>query len=210
MARKKKETMTGPDGTVYDVAMLHPEIVEQDKLVREVFDIIEAAQRELMKAKNMVSQKVDDYLAKKAEKFGTTWKGSTTLESFDETCQLERKVTMISNYGDNVNLARQLINQYVDRLAENSEKTRSEDVRRAITESIAIIREAIRLDGTGKTNARKMKSLQKLNIQDEDFVKAMDILSKSEKDRRKKTYYLFHRQDDDGRKRSVVLNFNQL
>ncbi len=208
MARKKK--LIGPDGTKYDVSMLRPDIVEEDKIVQEVFDLLEAAQKEMIKARNVAVKKINEYLDAKASEYGAKWKGSATLKSFDESRRIDRKVTQARTYGSDVVMARELIDQYIDEQKKKASKTRSEEVKQSVEEMSALLREGIRLDESGNANAKRLEDLRKLNISDPKFKKAMEIVAGARKDGRKKTYYNFSYVGDDGKKQALVMNFNQL
>ncbi len=144
-------------------------IAPADKLRDEVvMGIIAAAreQRSQMAAfKIGAMQQINDFVDLSSEQYGVAWggtKGNVTLLSFDGRYKLIRAVGEHRKFDERIQAAKALIDQCIERWSDGA----SSEIR-------ALVDHAFRVSKSGHIDVNQVLSLRQLNIDDPDWLLAM-------------------------------------
>jgi hypothetical protein len=140
-----------------------------DKLRDEVVLAIIAAAREqraqLAAFKIGAMQQIADFVDLSAEQYGVAWggtKGNVTLLSFDGRYKLIRAVGEHRKFDERIQAAKALIDQCIERWSDGA----SSEIR-------ALVDHAFRVSKSGHIDVNQVLSLRQLNIDDPDWLLAM-------------------------------------
>ncbi|CAJ1870729.1 TPA: DUF3164 family protein [Aeromonas hydrophila] len=144
-------------------------IAPADKLRDEVVLAIIAAAREqraqLAAFKIGAMQQIADFVDLSAEQYGVAWggtKGNVTLLSFDGRYKLIRAVGEHRKFDERIQAAKALIDQCIERWSDGA----SSEIR-------ALVDHAFRVSKSGHIDVNQVLSLRQLNIDDPDWLLAM-------------------------------------
>ena len=144
-------------------------IAPADKLRDEVVLTIIAAAREqraqLAAFKIGAMQQIADFVDLSAEQYGVAWggtKGNVTLLSFDGRYKLIRAVGEHRKFDERIQAAKALIDQCIERWSDGA----SSEIR-------ALVDHAFRVSNSGHIDVNQGLSLRQLNIDDPDWLLAM-------------------------------------
>lgn len=144
-------------------------IAPADKLRDEVVLAIIAAAREqrsqLAAFKIGAMQQIADFVDLSAEQYGVAWggtKGNVTLLSFDGRYKLIRAVGEHRKFDERIQAAKVLIDQCIARWSDGA----SSEIR-------ALVDHAFRVSKSGHIDVNQVLSLRQLNIDDPDWLLAM-------------------------------------
>jgi hypothetical protein len=144
-------------------------IAPADKLRDEVVLAIIAAAREqraqLAAFKIGSMQQIADFVDLSAEQYGVAWggtKGNVTLLSFDGRYKLIRAVGEHRKFDERIQAAKALIDQCIERWSDGA----SSEIR-------ALVDHAFRVSKSGHIDVNQVLSLRQLNIDDPDWLLAM-------------------------------------
>ncbi|MFQ1973132.1 MULTISPECIES: DUF3164 family protein [Aeromonas] len=144
-------------------------IAPADKLRDEVVLAIIAAAREqraqLAAFKIGAMQQIADFVDLSAEQYGVVWggtKGNVTLLSFDGRYKLIRAVGEHRKFDERIQAAKALIDQCIERWSDGA----SSEIR-------ALVDHAFRVSKSGHIDVNQVLSLRQLNIDDPDWLLAM-------------------------------------
>ncbi|MFM5618463.1 DUF3164 family protein [Aeromonas veronii] len=144
-------------------------IAPADKLRDEVVMGIIAAAREqraqLAAFKIGAMQQIADFVDLSAEQYGVAWggtKGNVTLLSFDGRYKLIRAVGEHRKFDERIQAAKVLIDQCIARWSDGA----SSEIR-------ALVDHAFRVSKSGHIDVNQVLSLRQLNIDDPDWLLAM-------------------------------------
>ncbi|MGL6310982.1 DUF3164 family protein [Aeromonas veronii] len=144
-------------------------IAPADKLCDEVVLAIIAAAREqrsqLAAFKIGAMQQIADFVDLSSEQYGVAWggtKGNVTLLSFDGRYKLIRAVGEHRKFDERIQAAKALIDQCIERWSDGA----SSEIR-------ALVDHAFRVSKSGHIDVNQVLSLRQLNIDDPDWLLAM-------------------------------------
>ena len=144
-------------------------IAPADKLRDEVVMGVIAAAREqrsqLAAFKIGAMQQINDFVDLSSEQYGVAWggtKGNVTLLSFDGRYKLIRAVGEHRKFDERIQAAKALIDQCIDRWSDGA----SSEIR-------ALVNHAFRVSKSGHIDVNQVLSLRQLNIDDPDWLLAM-------------------------------------
>lgn len=144
-------------------------IAPADKLRDEVVMAIIAAAHEersrLAAFKINAMQQIADFVDLSAEQYGVAWggtKGNVTLLSFDGRYKLIRAVGEHRKFDERIQAAKALIDQCIERWSDGA----SSEIR-------ALVDHAFRVSKSGHIDVNQVLSLRQLNIDDPDWLLAM-------------------------------------
>jgi hypothetical protein len=183
------------------------EYVPQDDKVRDA--LVTELHKEAMKLEELIIDfkmkavtKIDAYLEElaKIKKVRENWKGNISLDSFDGSLRIERKIDETLGFDEKLQLVKTQVDKWVSvRLAGSDEALAK------------VISQAFNMDKQGKVNTSMLLKLLKLDIEDPEWKKAMRLLKESMSVRSSKQYINFKTKNstDTGEDWSnVCLNFN--
>lgn len=190
-----------PEGYMQDSAgrlvprdKVKPEHLMVDELVRELFGGATDLRKALSGFRLKAFEEIRTVLALIAEKYGTTYggqKGNITLTSYDGLKKLTIAMGDSISFGPELQAAKSLIDSCLGRWSKGAD----ENLRVIVTDAFEVGKE-------GKIRTDKILSLRRLNIDDEEWLRAMQAISDSIRIDATKAYIRFHernRPEDDFR-----------
>lgn len=143
----------------------------RNDLVLEIVGHAQAVNESIAKFKAQTAGDIQAFIETSAEKYGAKvggQKGNVTLMSFDGRFKITRAISERLVFDERLQVAKELIDQCIHKWAEGS----NAQIR-------ALIEHAFQTDKQGKINTARIFSLMKLDIKDEDWVKAMEAIKDS-------------------------------
>ncbi|PPD36762.1 MAG: sulfate transporter [Methylomonas sp.] len=154
-----------PEELIDEIDKLRDEVVQD--IVREA----EGLHSMISNFKRATFSNIQSFMELSAERYDVTWggtKGNVQLTSYDGRYRVELQVRDRIAFNEQLQIAKQLIDQCIHRWAEGS----SAKIR-------ALIEHAFQTDKMGRINTDRVLSLTKLKIEDADWQHAMDALQNS-------------------------------
>lgn len=182
------------------------QVKEIDKLRDEVVMGIVAGAKELQtsiaafksSAMAQVSDFVDLSSAEFDVKFGGT-KGNVTLMSFDGKYKVIRQIGEQRVFDERIQAAKSKIDECIKRWSEGS----SDQIK-------ALVELAFRVNKQGHIDVNQVLSLRQLNIDDPDWLEAMDAIADSIRVVGKTPYLRVYERQGDGQYKQVALDIAKL
>jgi len=205
-----QEAQTGSTTPMRQNAQGHwvPEnlIAPADKLRDEVVMGIIAAAREqrsqLAAFKIGAMQQINDFVDLSSEQYGVAWggtKGNVTLLSFDGRYKLIRAVGEHRKFDERIQAAKVLIDQCIDRWSDGA----SSEIR-------ALVNHAFRVSKSGHIDVNQVLSLRQLNIDDPDWLLAMQAAVDAIQVTGTSQYLRLYERDAQGRYIQMSLDLAKL
>ena len=181
-------------------------IAPADKLRDEVVLAIIAAAREqraqLAAFKIGAMQQIADFVDLSAEQYGVAWggtKGNVTLLSFDGRYKLIRAVGEHRKFDERIQAAKALIDQCIERWSDGA----SSEIR-------ALVDHAFRVSKSGHIDVNQVLSLRQLNIDDPDWLLAMQAAVDAIQVTGTSQYLRLYERDGQGRYIQMSLDLAKL
>lgn len=182
------------------------QVKEIDKLRDEVVMNIVAGAKELQtsiaafksSSMNEVSDFVDLSSAEFDVKFGGT-KGNVTLMSFDGKYKVVRQIGEHRVFDERIQAAKAKIDECITRWSEGS----SDQIK-------ALVNQAFRVNKQGHIDVNQVLSLRQLNIDDPDWLEAMDAIADSIRVIGKTPYIRVYERQSDGQYKQIALDIAKL
>lgn len=157
--------MRTPGGDLRPVEMVSPLDMMRDGVVRDLVSDAMAMAAALANFKRETFTTIHAFAAESAAKYGTTWggkKGNVTLTSFDGRFKVVLASSDNITFDERLQVAKSLVDQCINEWAETSRP-----------EIKVIVQQAFNTDKEGKVNVGAILGLQRLDIQDERWQRAM-------------------------------------
>ncbi|WP_429210597.1 DUF3164 family protein [Aeromonas veronii] len=181
-------------------------IAPADKLRDEVVLAIIAAAREqraqLAAFKIGAMQQIADFVDLSAEQYGVAWggtKGNVTLLSFDGRYKLIRAVGEHRKFDERIQAAKALIDLCIERWSDGA----SSEIR-------ALVDHAFRVSKSGHIDVNQVLSLRQLNIDDPDWLLAMQAAVDAIQVTGTSQYLRLYERDTHGRYIQMSLDLAKL
>lgn len=181
-------------------------IAPADKLRDEVVMAIIAAAHEersrLAVFKINAMQQIADFVDLSAEQYGVAWggtKGNVTLLSFDGRYKLIRAVGEHRKFDERIQAAKALIDQCIERWSDGA----SSEIR-------ALVDHAFRVSKSGHIDVNQVLSLRQLNIDDPDWLLAMQAAVDAIQVTGTSQYLRLYERDGQGRYIQMSLDLAKL
>lgn len=147
-------------------------------------------------------QRIDAYLEELAQtkKVRENWKGNISLDSFDGTLRIERKIDETLGFDEKLQLVKTQIDKWVANRLNGTDDALAK-----------VISQAFNMDKQGKINTSMLLKLLHLNIDDGDWKKAMRLLKDSMSVKSSKQYINFKLKTNSETGEdweNICLNFN--
>lgn len=150
-----------PESQVKDIDKL------RDQTVMEAADKLMTLKSSMIRLKAEVVDDINEFLAVSAEQYGVKLggeRGNLTLTSMDGAVRIDYKNSDTITFNEQIQVAKQLIDEYLDELTKDSNP-----------ELKTIVSAAFRLR-QGRIDVKSVLKLREYNISDERWKKAMDII----------------------------------
>jgi len=195
----KERTLTDAQGREIPVKVLHTEIVEKDAAVKKAMDCAIKLQERIISDKQKLIQTIEKYLNDAARRNNLEWKGNALLISFDEKYRVEMRFREKIQFGIELQLAKQKIDECIKAWSADSNDNLK-----------AIINEAFQVDKRGQLARYRIFALRRYKIKDPVWKEAMELIDKAILVTSTKQYISFAVRDEAGNYNRIVLNFSAL
>ncbi len=195
----KSRTLTDAQGREISVKVLNKDILDREKAVSKAMDHALKLQERIIKEKHSIIKIVEDYLNDVARRNNVEWKGNALLLTFDEKYKIEIRYREKIQFGIELQLAKQKIDECIKAWSENSNDNLK-----------AIINEAFQVDKRGQLARYRIFALRRYKIKDPIWKEAMELIDKAITVTSTKQYISFSVRDEAGNYNKVVLNFSSL
>ena len=195
----KERTLTDAQGREIPVKVLHTEILEKDAAVKKAMDCAIKLQERIISDKQKLIQTIEKYLNDAARRNNLEWKGNALLISFDEKYRVEMRFREKIQFGIELQLAKQKIDECIKAWSADSNDNLK-----------AIVNDAFQLDKHGQLARYRIFALRRFKIKDPVWREAMELIDKAILVTSTKQYISFAVRDDAGNYNRIVLNFSTL
>lgn len=155
-------------GDLRPVELVSPLDMMRDAIVQELVSDARGMAALLAKFKAKTFTDIHAFAAESAAKYGTTWggkKGNITLTSFDGRFKVVLAASDHIAFDERLQIAKSLVDECINEWAASSRP-----------EIKAIVQQAFDTDKEGKVNVGRILGLQRLDIQDERWQRAMQAI----------------------------------
>ncbi|MDA0148827.1 DUF3164 family protein [Vibrio sp. LaRot3] len=174
----------------------------RDDVVLAVVEKAKEAQQALAEFKVMAMNQIKDFVDLSAEeydvKYGGT-KGNVSLLSFDGKYKLMRAMGEHRTFDERIQAAKAKIDECIHRWAEGSDdKIKS------------LVEHAFRVNKQGHIDVNQVLSLRQLNIDDPDWIEAMDAIADSIQITGTSSYLRIYERQENGSYKQLALDIAKL
>jgi len=185
---------------------IHPDLIpgydkKRDRIVESLVNKALKLEIRMKEDKAKVNKGLDRLVESLAKETGTTpsQSGAITFNNFDQTMKVSVSVPGSIEFDERFSAAESLIHQYLDKLLTDADK----NIR-------ALVEEAFRRDKKNNLNRDSIIRLMKVNIKDEKWLKAMELIRESMHIAYGKSYIYMEVRPVNGEWRKIHLNFSSL
>lgn len=181
--------MRDPRGNLVPEANIKPIDRMRHDMVMELAKLAERQSADLKSFKKHVFQTIQSFLDLSAEQYGVRLggaKGNVTLMSFDGRYKVQRAVAEHIVFDERLAIAKELIDQCITKWSEGV----NDHIR-------TLVEHAFRTNRQGHVSTGAILGLRRLNIDDPDWLKAMDAIADSVTSNQTSTYVRFYERIGD-------------
>lgn len=174
----------------------------RDDVVQKIVERAKATQETLALFKTEAMQNVTDFVDLSAEEFDVKYggaKGNVTLLSFDGKYKVQRSIGEHRVFDERIQAAKAKIDGCITRWSEGS----SDQIK-------ALVELAFRVNKQGHIDVNQVLSLRQLNIDDHDWLEAMDAIADSIRVVGKTPYLRIYERLGDGQYKQIALDIAKL
>lgn len=187
------------DGDKVPIKYIDNNILKRHDIVEDVFGSVGKLQSEMARVKREVQGKVKTFLEETAAEYGEAWKGNATLNNFNQSKQIEVKISKRLTFDERLQVAKTKIDHCIKKWGQGSSQ-----------KIITLVNKAFNVDKKGNVDSKQILALRTLNFDDPDWKEAMDIISSAITIESTKEFIYFRVKNDSGVWINVPLNFHQL
>lgn len=178
--------------------------ISQDLKDRDVFvtkAIKKARQMNILITgfKRQIETDLASFLEDSAQREGEEWVGGTTLYNFSMDESITIKVAKKWTFDEKLQIAKSKIDRVISSRSEGSDEL-----------IVALVNRAFNVDSKGEVDAKQMIGLRQLKVDDPLWKEAMELIADSQLVQSTKTYFYFQEAGEDGKMKSIVLDFAAL
>lgn len=174
----------------------------REQVVENIYGKIKKLRKEMAEAKQDIIEEIQEFRNLAAEEYGVALgseKGNLQMTSFDGSVRIMLAINDSLTFTEGISTAQELINQCVIDWSKGGNQNLK-----------LMVDEAFRLDQSGNMDVKRILGLRRLNINDERWIKAMDIISDSIKVHSSKQYFRVHERDKNGDYRMLNLDIGTM
>ena len=197
---------TIPDGYMQDasgrlipMSLIAPIDMQRHELVLEIVGHAQEVSSAIEKLKTQTMGDIEAFIDLSFEKYNVQQggkKGNVTLTSHDGKYKVQRSISEKLVFDERLQAAKELIDVCIHRWAADS----NDNIK-------ALVEHAFQTDKQGKINTARIFSLMKLEIKDEDWIKAMEAIKDSIQVAGSKSYIrIYERVDQSEDYRPIPLD----
>lgn len=193
---------TDARGALVPVNSIKPTDLMRDDLIKEIIAKVTPLNAQLAELKRDVINDLRSFIDISANEYGVALggkKGNVTLTSFDGAYRIQIAMQDTLHFDERLQAAKQLIDECLHEWTQNS----GADLK-------TIVQAAFDVNKEGQINTSRVLGLRRLNIQNEKWLQAMNILSDSIQVQASKEYVRFYQRNKDGKYELINLDIATL
>lgn len=177
---------------------------KRDRMVESIIKRVSKLSAKLASEKTEIVAAIEKYLKELAKdnKVRENWKGNIIIYNFSQNLCIERRINETISFDERLQMVKTTIDKWLNDRLKN------------IDELIAkVISQAFSVDKQGRINTAMLLKLRKLDIQDHEWKKAMELLDESIFVKSSKMALRFRTKNTDvpdGAWSEIGLNFNEI
>lgn len=187
------------EGLKVPVEYVSEEDQQRDKFVDDLLDDAMRLQGLIGSYKAKMQKKVEAYLDEVAGNYGENWAGNARIRNFSQDAEVEVRQAKLLAFDETLAIAKKKIDNCISKWAQGSR-----------TEIIALVNQAFRVNQKQQIDVKEIMKLLTLDIHDEEWQEAMEIIKKSITVESTKQYLIFRRRDETGKMQTITLNYSAL
>lgn len=153
----------------------------------------------ISQAKRQMESEIAEFLQDTAKREGEEWVGGTTLYNFSMDEAISIKIAKKWTFDEKLQIAKAKIDKCIELWSGDSN-----------AKLVALVNRAFKVDSKGEVDAQQVLGLRQFNFEDELWKEAMELIADSQKVQSTKTYFYFQEAAEDGKLRSIILDFAAL
>ncbi len=189
-------------GHLVPESLIKPIDLLRDEVVLKQVAKAKELQLQMQATKVQMQQEIADYLDLSASEYGVSYggaKGNVTLTSFDGKFKVERAIGEHRIFDERIQAAKAQIDACIERWSEGS----SDEIR-------ALVDHAFRVNKQGRIDVNQVLSLRQLNIDDPDWLLAMQAAVDAIQVTGTSQYLRLYERDAQGRYIQMSLDLAKL
>lgn len=174
----------------------------RDEEVIAMVRMAKVLNEDMRRVKNRLFASFNDFVALSAQEYEVQLggkKGNTTLFSYDGKYKVQLAVSENIVFDERLQIAKNLIDECLTDWTQNA----SDNIK-------AIINQAFQVDKEGKISTHRVLSLRSLDINDGNWLRAMDAISDAIQVTDTKEYIRFYERDAHGAYHQIALDFSNV
>ena len=195
--------MQNSQGYLVPNELVKPIDMERHDLVMDVINNALNVQNQLREFKDFVHENVAAFVELSAEQYEVKLggvKGNVSLMTFDGKYKIQRSVAEHVSFDERLQVAKELVDKCINRWAEG-----------ARSEIKVLVQDAFQTDKAGKISTSRVLGLKRLDIQDEEWLQAMQAITDSIQVTGSKTYVrIYERVGDSDQWKPIPLDIAAL
>lgn len=183
---------------------IQPQDKKRDRMVESIIKRVSKLSAKLASEKTEIVAAIEKYLKELAKdnKVRENWKGNIIIYNFSQNLCIERRINETISFDERLQMVKTTIDKWLNDRLKN------------IDDLIAkVISQAFSVDKQGRINTAMLLKLRKLDIQDHEWKKAMELLDDSIFVKSSKMALRFRTKNTDvpdGAWSEIGLNFNEI
>ena len=193
---------TDARGALVPINSIKPSDLMRDDLIKEIIAKVTPLNAQLAELKRDVINDLRSFIDISANEYGVALggkKGNVTLTSFDGAYRIQIAMQDTLHFDERLQAAKQLIDECLHEWTQNS----GADLK-------TIVQAAFDVNKEGQINTSRVLGLRRLNIQNEKWLQAMNILSDSIQVQASKEYVRFYQRNKAGKYELINLDIATL
>lgn len=183
---------------------IRPEDKRRDKLVESILKRVSKLSAKIESEKTEIVDAIEKYLKELAKdnKVREGWKGNILLYNFSQNLCIERRIDETVSFDERLQMVKTTIDKWINNKLKDTDPTLSK-----------VIAQAFSVDKQGRINTAMLLKLKRIDIQDAEWKKAMQLLDDSIFVKSSKMALRFRSKDTkvpEGGWVEVSLNFNDI
>lgn len=174
----------------------------RDDVVIQIVDAAKQTQAVMAEFKAIAMNQVTDFVDLSSAEFNVKYggaKGNVTLVSFDGKFKVQRSVGEHRVFDERIQAAKSKIDECIKRWSEGS----SDQIK-------ALVELAFRVNKQGHIDVNQVLSLRQLNIDDADWIEAMDAIADSIQVTGTSSYLRVYERQGNGQYKQIALDISKL
>ncbi|HDZ3731962.1 TPA: DUF3164 family protein [Vibrio harveyi] len=202
MTNQTQDFRTNAQGHLVPLSQIKEIDLLRDEVVMGIVSAAKETQAAMAAFKASSMAKVSDFVDLSAQEFDVKYggaKGNVQLLSFDGKYKVIRSVGEHRIFDERIQAAKAKIDECITRWSEGS----SDQIK-------ALVELAFRVNKQGHIDVNQVLSLRQLNIDDPDWLEAMDAIAESIRVVGKTPYLRVYERQEDGQYKQIALDIAKL